>query len=211
MINKNVFGTHRRCLCKTPEKIENYDKAIADTTQTWECHHRNEKYFPRETLVAIGWYYDCRPDELIFLTKTEHMKLHHKGKKVSYGSKWYNNGIEEKYCKNNDIIPEGFVKGRLPYECWSEERKKSYAEKHSSWTGDRKKQGEISRRLQTGRLAYTNGIKNTWLRPGQDIPEGYYQGWVNTSTQLKSEEEKAEIIKKGWETRRKNKEKWQKK
>ena len=23
-------------------KIENYDKAIADTTQTYECHHRLE-------------------------------------------------------------------------------------------------------------------------------------------------------------------------
>lgn len=23
-------------------KIENYDKAIADTTQTWICHHRLE-------------------------------------------------------------------------------------------------------------------------------------------------------------------------
>ena len=23
-------------------KIENYDKAIADTTHTWHCHHRTE-------------------------------------------------------------------------------------------------------------------------------------------------------------------------
>lgn len=29
--------------CKEyPSMIENYDKAIADKTQTWHCHHRDE-------------------------------------------------------------------------------------------------------------------------------------------------------------------------
>lgn len=66
------------CYCTRPELIENYDLAIADKTQTWECHHKMEKYFPAETLKAIGWYYDCEPNELIFITKDEHRKLYHK-------------------------------------------------------------------------------------------------------------------------------------
>lgn len=115
---------------------------------------------------------------------------------------WYHNTKVEKIFKKGDEIPEGFVKGRLPYKYWTEEKKKSYAEKHKSWNGDREKQRHLTRKYQTGRVAFTNGEKNVWLRYGQDIPEGFYQGWVNTKTQLKSPEEKAEIIKKGWATRR---------
>ena len=48
MISKSAFGMSKnglpwknKCLCRTPELIENYDKAIADDNQIWECHHRN--------------------------------------------------------------------------------------------------------------------------------------------------------------------------
>lgn len=75
------------CYCRHPELIENYDKAIADTSQTWEVHHRMEKYFPRKTLIAIGWYYDCEPEELIFLTKEEHCKIDSKCKRHNEAQK----------------------------------------------------------------------------------------------------------------------------
>lgn len=67
--------------CKNFEKIENYEAAIADTTQTWHCHHRMEEVFTTEELKRAGWYYDRKPQELIFLTKAEHIALHMKGKK----------------------------------------------------------------------------------------------------------------------------------
>lgn len=70
-----------RCYCRTPELIENYDKAMADTTQTWECHHRLEEYFSIDMLKALGWYYDVDASELIFLTTKEHLRLHKLGKK----------------------------------------------------------------------------------------------------------------------------------
>ena len=60
--------------------IENYDKAIADKTQIWHCHHRRETIFSRKDLIEIGEYYNRPACELIFLTKSEHMKLHHLGK-----------------------------------------------------------------------------------------------------------------------------------
>ena len=65
--------------------IENYDKAIADTTQTWDCHHRDEvKILPsgmtvirsRQDLIDTSRYYGCPANELIFLTRSEHVKLH---------------------------------------------------------------------------------------------------------------------------------------
>ena len=40
------------CFCRHPELIENYDKAIADKTQTWECHHRMEAVYTRNELIC---------------------------------------------------------------------------------------------------------------------------------------------------------------
>ena len=63
-------------------KIENYDKAINDETQTWVCHHRLEispwsgKHITPARLKELGMYFDRKPEELIFLTRGEHMLIH---------------------------------------------------------------------------------------------------------------------------------------
>ena len=66
-------------------KIKNYDKAIADTTQTWECHHMTETWWncSRQDLIDNECYYNRKACELIFLTKAEHRQLHMKGKHLS--------------------------------------------------------------------------------------------------------------------------------
>lgn len=93
MINKKYA---KRFCREAISKIENYEKAITDTTQTWECHHRDEvKILPsgievrrsREELIENGRYYNCPANELIFLTKEAHRRLHHKGKHLSEESK----------------------------------------------------------------------------------------------------------------------------
>lgn len=97
MIRKDIMYEH---YCKDDlSKIENYDKAMADPTQTWICHHRLEthRYTDRtrtswerrdenvsvKTLIAFGVYYNRPAAELIFLPDSEHKSLHHKGKKLS--------------------------------------------------------------------------------------------------------------------------------
>lgn len=76
--------------------IENYDKAIADKTQTWCCHHRDEvRVLPSgmtvcrsaDELKENGRYYNCPANELIFLTRNEHQKLHSSHQKKIYGRK----------------------------------------------------------------------------------------------------------------------------
>ena len=63
-------------------KIENYDKAINDKTQTWVCHHRLEispwsgKHITPARLKELGMYFDREPEELIFLTRGDHMLIH---------------------------------------------------------------------------------------------------------------------------------------
>lgn len=86
----------KRYFCKGDiTKIENYDKAIADTTQTWECHHRLETHTPDgerraedldvEDLMTLDLYFDRPPEELIFLTKADHRRLHWEGRKRNLG------------------------------------------------------------------------------------------------------------------------------
>ena len=116
--------------CKDYEKIENYEKAKADNFAGWECHHRLETHnsdgerrlvdIARKELIALGMYYHRPPEELIFLTESEHNALK-KGKRhteetlrkmreAKKGTRWYNNGkinIMSKEC------PDGFTPGRL--------------------------------------------------------------------------------------------------
>ena len=56
--------------------INNYDKAIADKSQIWVCHHINEITFTRQELIKQNMYYNRPANELVFLTPAEHRKLH---------------------------------------------------------------------------------------------------------------------------------------
>lgn len=75
MINeKNV-----KMFCKEDiSKIENYDKAVNDTTQVWHCHHRTEIWWncSKKDLIDNDCYNHRKACELIFLTPAEHLRLH---------------------------------------------------------------------------------------------------------------------------------------
>ena len=75
-------------------KIENYEKAMADN-KVWACHHRLETHFSdgtkrpvdaqltKQELIAQNIYFDRPAEELIFLTRGDHVRLHCKGKPFS--------------------------------------------------------------------------------------------------------------------------------
>ena len=67
--------------------IQNYDKAISDKEQIWDCHHRLGTVIPKKKLLEIGLYFNRPAIELIFLTHEEHTILHRKGKRHSEKSK----------------------------------------------------------------------------------------------------------------------------
>lgn len=69
--------------------IENYQIAVNDNTQIYDCHHRDEvkilssdikEYHSVEELIKNGLYYNRPANELIFLTRDEHNKIHCCGK-----------------------------------------------------------------------------------------------------------------------------------
>ena len=68
-----------RKYCKEDiSKIKNYELAIADTTQTWVCHHILGEIITRQQLLEHDFYYDVPPCMLKFVTKAEHNRLHNK-------------------------------------------------------------------------------------------------------------------------------------
>ena len=83
--------TAKQYCCEDLSLIENYDLAVADTTQTWECHHRGEVLpcgrFSIDDLKKFGLYYNRPASELIFLTPTTHRSLHNKGVPLSKETK----------------------------------------------------------------------------------------------------------------------------
>ena len=113
--------------CEDISLIENYETAINDNTQIYCCHHRleikNEKQISKIELIKKDLYYNRPAKELIFLTRSEHSKLHFKCKNNPFRNKgktswnkgyfYFNNGIQEIQCKD---CPKRWVKGRLPKE-----------------------------------------------------------------------------------------------
>ena len=147
--------------------IENYDKAIADTTQVWHCHHRRETIYSRSELKEIGEYYNRPACELIFLTKSEHMRLHNLGKHHSEESR--------KKMSESRKGEKCYIFGKHHLE----ETRKKISEKlkgekcyifgkhHSEET--RKKIGEARK----GNHWYNNGVKSILAKT---CPEGFVQG-----------------------------------
>ena len=66
-------------------KIKNYEQAVNDTTQIWDCHHMTETWWncTAKELIENECYYNRKACELIFLTHAEHSRLHQKGKRHS--------------------------------------------------------------------------------------------------------------------------------
>ena len=118
-----------KIFCKEDiSKIENYEAAMNDTTQTWHCHHRTEIWWncSAKDLIENECYYHRKACELIFLTPSEHHKLHNKGKhhseetrrKISESMKgrstWIKGKtISEEYRKKISESMKGKNKGKI--------------------------------------------------------------------------------------------------
>lgn len=63
-------------------KIENFSEAVADENEVWECHHKNEILMNKthKELIQLELYYKRPAEELVFLSKEEHKKVHSQGK-----------------------------------------------------------------------------------------------------------------------------------
>ena len=165
----NIKKVKRYCK-EDISKIKNYDKAIADTTQTWHCHHMTETWWncTVKELIENECYYNRKACELIFLTPEEHKSLHSKGKKHS----------EETRRK----ISESH-KGKILSE--ETKRKLSEANKGNTYHKGKKHSEETRIKMSEshkghpptkgskGMHWYNNGIQNVL---SYTCPEGYIKG-----------------------------------
>lgn len=81
--NRNKYQMFAYVLPEEKEMIENYYEAQKDDFNGWEIHHRMELRSTgavvdssKQELINWGLYYNRPANELIFLKKEEHIKLH---------------------------------------------------------------------------------------------------------------------------------------
>lgn len=77
---------HWQLICEDVTKVENYEKAKADNFVNWVQHHRLETHnsdgekrlvqITAEELKALDMYYNRPAEELIWLTRAEHINIH---------------------------------------------------------------------------------------------------------------------------------------
>ena len=109
--------------CEDISLVENYDKAIADKTQKWVLHHRDEiRVLPSgmivkrsvEELMENGRYFHCPANELIFMTPADHLSLHHKGKLNSEESrKKMKNSMKGRVSPRKGVILSNKTKAKV--------------------------------------------------------------------------------------------------
>lgn len=161
----NEYQTKRFCKDDI-SLIENYDKAIADKSQVWHCHHRRETIYSRSCLIEIGEYYNRPACELIFLTKSEHTRLHKSGENnPNFGKPAWNNG-KHLSTETRKKMSEALNGENHPMfgKHHSEETRKKMSEAHKGknhWT--------------KGTHWYNNGVK---CIKAKTCPEGFVPGRI---------------------------------
>ena len=158
-------GAHEYC-CEDISNIENYDEAVADTKRIWHCHHRREIqdgitiWTPAE-LKKVGQYYNRPANELIFLTSSEHNRIHN----LSMSDTTRKKLATSLTNRNNSRV----------YTTLSEETRKkiSAAQKGKKRTEEtRRKISEARKRIKIGKW-YNNGL--VCVRRAS-CPEGFVEG-----------------------------------
>ena len=153
LLTKMISEDYAKSYCRDDiSLIENYDKAIADTTQVWHCHHRRETIFSRKDLIEIREYYNRPACELIFLTNSDHNRLH-------------------KSCENNPMFGKPSVfKGK--HHSAESLKKMSEAHKGKRFSESHKK--KISEALK-GKHWYNNCVISVLAK---ECPEGFVKGMI---------------------------------
>ena len=154
-------------------RIENYDKAVADKEQIWDCHHRRELETPRKELIKIGEYYKRPAEELIFLTKAEHTILHFKGNKI-----WLGRHHTEEAKKKISALKKG-NKNRLGKHLSEEHKQKLYAVNKGKHISD-----ETKRKMSESHKGLNFFNNGTITVRAKSCPEGFVRGRLKKVKQI---------------------------
>ena len=159
--------------------IENYDKAMDDKTQTWDCHHRKESQYSVDELVDIGEYYGVQASDLIFITHSDHSKLHNKLQDHHIGSSnpMFGKHHSEEARKKMSLRHKGrdtWMKGKHHSESTKKKLSKCRIGKHYPKLSQSK----------TGLRWFNNGLINVVCK---ECPDGFVKGRLNKVKHLSEE------------------------
>ena len=153
--------------CKDYKNIENYEAAKKDDFKGWCCHHKRETWnldgerlfvdISMKELKALGMYWNVSSDELIFMKKGEHSKLHNKGNTYCLG--------KPKTTEHKQRLSEAH-KGKQ-----AGENNPMYGKKHSDES--KKKMSRAANIRNTGKHWYNNSKENKFCI---DCPPGFVPG-----------------------------------
>lgn len=127
MICKRIRKIQRYCRDEI-SKIENYEQAINDKENVWDCHHRLELTINGEfahtskELDKLGMYYNRPSFELIFMRMDEHRRLHMTKREVKEETK-----IRMSEANKGKILSEEIrMKMRKPHSEFGRKFKEHY-------------------------------------------------------------------------------------
>ena len=165
--------THKYCNDDIT-KIENYEQAINDTTQTWHCHHRLETdlNLSIQELKDRDLYYNRPASELIFLTPKEHQRIHHKGAFMSEETRKKMSEAKKGKPSNN--------KGNHYFHSKETKQKISEANKGRQMSEEQKR--KLSNSIK-GRIYINNGQTSKMINLNEldyYISLGYIKGKIKT-------------------------------
>lgn len=131
----NEFNCYAYC-CEDLSLIENYDKAIS-SDEMWDCHHRFEiqddgTRFNKEDLIRMGKYYNQKAKDLIFLSHSDHTKIHLTGTSFNKGRKhteeWKQHMSEKMKERFKDPEQRKKISDKMKGVCNTEETRKRKSE-----------------------------------------------------------------------------------
>lgn len=143
----NIKATKEKCKDDI-SKIENYEEAINDKVNMWECHHRLELTLDGEfahthkELKRLGMYWHRPYFELIFLTRSEHASVHRGTeeykRKMSESMKGKNRTFTEEHKKNiskgkKGITHSEFGKKYFEHYGYSKSENTNQYDKERTW------------------------------------------------------------------------------
>ena len=169
-LTKMISENSAKSYCKDDiSLIENYDKAIADKSRVWHCHHRRETIFSKSDLIEIGEYYNRPACELIFLTSLEHHRLHKLGKCLSAETR--------KKMSESRKGEKCYIFGKNHSDETRQKMSESHKGKHHS-EDTRKKMSEANNGKNNwikDTHWYNNGVKSILAKT---CPEGFVKGRI---------------------------------
>ena len=164
-----IPASHYAACIEDPENIENFEQAVKDNFIGWKLHHRMETHrrngkervthLSADDLIEWGLYFHRPASELIYLTDSEHAKVHHhrtgktpwnKGKKFPGTGYWVGKKLSDEHRKK--------LSEKAHLRKYSEERKA----KMSSIIGNM--------------IWITNGVIRTRIKATDNIPDGFRRG-----------------------------------